>query len=61
MSTFREWLIAKENIGVGPYIGNCTDTDTYQVVGACSDQNSEKKNLRIRKGDVSHKKIKKQQ
>ncbi len=46
-------------MGVGPYIGNCTDTDDYQVIGACSDQNSEKKNKAYHKGEVSHKKVRK--
>lgn len=59
METFMAWIKLREGLGVGPYIGNCVDTDTYQVLGACSDQNSEKKNQQIRKGNVSHKKIKK--
>jgi len=44
-------------MGSGPYIGNCVDTDNYQVLGACSDQNSEKKNKSIRNGNVAHKKV----
>lgn len=58
MIKFVEWLKLKE-MGVGPYIGNCTDTDTYQVLGACSDQNTEKRNKQYRKGFVTHKKVKK--
>ena len=56
---FSNWLKIREGLGSGPYIGNCVDTDTYQVLGACSDQNSEKKNKEIRKGNVFHKKISK--
>ena len=56
MMKFNEWLKLRE-MGTGPYIGNCTDTDTYQVFGACSDQNSEKRNKEYRKGDVHHKKV----
>lgn len=37
-------------MGVGPYIGDCRPSDDYQVFGACSDQNTEKKNDLIRKG-----------
>lgn len=55
MIKFSDWVKIKEDFG--PYIGNCVDTDTYQVWGACSDQNSEKKNKSIRNGNVSHKKI----
>lgn len=57
METFKQWLKIQE-IGFGPYIGNCVDTDNYQVVGACSDQNSQKRNLQYRKGYVTHKKVK---
>lgn len=56
---FSNWLKIREGLGSGPYIGNCVDTDTYQVLGACSDQNSEKKNKEIRKGNVFHKKVSK--
>ena len=45
-------------MGVGPYIGNCTDTDNYQVLGACSDQNSDKVNMAYRNGQTTHKKVK---
>jgi hypothetical protein len=55
---FKDWIKIQE-MGVGPYIGNCTDTDDYQVIGACSDQNSEKKNKAYHKGEVSHKKVRK--
>ena len=55
---FKEWLKIKE-MGSGPYIGNCTDTNDYQVIGACSDQNSEKKNNKYRHGGVDHKKVEK--
>ncbi len=58
MINFKEWIKFRE-MGVGPYIGNCTDTDTYQVLGACSDQNSEKRNKQYRKGYVTHKKVRK--
>lgn len=50
---FLEWLKITE-MGVGPYIGNCTDTATYVVQGACSDQNSPKKNKAISHGNVQH-------
>lgn len=53
MIKFKDWLKIQE-MGSGPYIGNCIDTDEYQVIGACSDQNSEKKNKEYRKGGVSH-------
>jgi hypothetical protein len=55
MIKFKDWIKLRE--GFGPYIGNCIDTDNYQVFGACSDQNSEKKNKAIRNGDVFHKKV----
>lgn len=48
MQKFSDWL--QENMGIGPYIGDCRPTDDYQVFGACSDQNSEKKNADIRQG-----------
>ena len=51
---FSDWLLKKESMGFGPYIGPCVDTPNYQVVGACSDQNSDKKNKKIRKGMVGH-------
>jgi hypothetical protein len=57
MIKFKDWIKVRE--GFGPYIGNCTDTDNYQVLGACSDQNSEKKNKSIRNGNVTHKKVRK--
>jgi hypothetical protein len=57
MKRFADWLGMQEEFG--PYIGNCTDTDDYQVVGACSDQNSEKKNSGYRRGIVDHKKVRK--
>lgn len=55
---FKSWLKIEE-MGVGPYIGNCVDTDDYQVVGACSDQNSEELNAKYRNSGVDHKKVKK--
>ena len=57
MLKFSEWMKVREGMGGGPYIGNCTDTDTYQVLGACSDQNSAEKNQKYRDGEVSHKKV----
>lgn len=57
MINFKDWLKKNEGLGSGPYIGNCTDTDDYQVIGACSDQNSEKKNKEYRHGGVDHKKV----
>jgi len=51
MKGFKDWL--QENMGAGPYIGNCRPSDDYQVFGACSDQNTEKKNDSIRKGQES--------
>jgi hypothetical protein len=56
MKKFSEWIKIRE-MGAGPYIGNCVDTDSYQVLGACSDQNSEKKNKSISSGNVVHKKV----
>ena len=47
LQTFQQWI---NEMGSGPYIGNCQPTDNYQVFGACSDQNTEKKNAVIRKG-----------
>jgi hypothetical protein len=41
MKSFKDWL--QENMGVGPYIGNCQPSDDYQVFGACSDQSINKK------------------
>lgn len=57
LKSFHEWL--QENMGSGPYIGNCQPTDDYQVFGACSDQNTEKKNAIIRKGQEPDRKKKK--
>ena len=61
MIKFKNWMKARDaklqEMGSGPYIGNCTNTSDYQVLGACSDQNSEKKN---RKGEVDQKKVNKQ-
>jgi hypothetical protein len=57
MIKFSEWIKIRE-MGVGPYIGNCTDTNDYQVLGACSDQNSNKTNLAYRNGEITHKKVK---
>lgn len=56
MEDFKKWLKMQE-MGFGPYIGNCVDTDNYQVMGACSDQNSAKRNLQYRQGFVAHKKV----
>lgn len=53
--SFTEWLKKEESMGFGPYIGPCIDTPNYQVVGACSDQNSKSKNDKIKKGFVGHK------
>jgi hypothetical protein len=61
MIKFKDWMQTREaklrEMGSGPYIGNCTDTSDYQVIGACSDQNSEEKNKAYRKGGVDHKKV----
>lgn len=56
MQDFGDWLRIRE--AFGPYIGPCIDTPNYQVWGACSDQNSDAKNKKIRQGDVGHKKSK---
>lgn len=56
MQVFSDWLKLRE--AFGPYIGPCVDTPNYQVWGACSDQNSDKKNKKIRQGNVGHKKSK---
>lgn len=58
MSNFKEWLRVQE-MGSGPYISNCADTSDYIVLGACSDQNSEKRNKDYRHGVVAHKKVNK--
>ena len=55
LQTFQQWL---SEMGSGPYIGNCQPTDNYQVFGACSDQNTEKKNAVIRKGQEPERKKK---
>ncbi len=47
-----------ESFGFGPYIGDCRPTDNYIVVGACSDQNTDKENERIKKGDLLKRKKK---
>jgi len=39
-----------ESFGFGPFVGKCRQTDDYMPVGACSDQNTEKENRRIRDG-----------
>lgn len=57
MKKFADWITIRE-MGFGPYIGNCVDTNDYQVMGACSDQNSDKKNNSIKNGAVLHKKVK---
>lgn len=54
---FSEWLKLREGLGSGPYIGGCTDTDDYMVIGACSDRNSEKKNKQYRDGHGAHPKV----
>lgn len=61
MINFKTWMKNREEkiqeMGTGPYIGNCTDTSDYQVIGACSDLNSNKRNKAYRLGDVRHKKL----
>lgn len=61
MIEFNDWMKTRDakfrEMGSGPYIGNCTDTSDYQVIGACSDQNSEGKNKAYRNGAVGHKKV----
>jgi hypothetical protein len=49
--SFKKWL---ESIG-SPYIGPCINTKDYQVWGACSDQNSEETNKKIRNGERNKK------
>jgi hypothetical protein len=44
-------MIKSESFGFGPFIGKCRATADYIPVGACSDQNTEAKNKRIRKGE----------
>lgn len=56
MISFSEYIKLKE--GFGPYIGPCVDTDNYQVQGACSQLNSDKKNKSISSGNYKHKKKK---
>jgi len=55
MKKFSEWLKVRE--AFGPYIGPCVNTDTYQVFGACSDQNTEAQNKKYRLGQAVHRKI----
>ena len=55
---FKEFFKLSE-LGVGPYIGKCIDTDNYVVMGACSDQNTDAKNRSISAGNVAHKMRKK--
>ena len=52
---FSDYFQMREMAAVGPYIGSCTDTATYVVQGACSDQNTDKKNRQISAGHVQHK------
>lgn len=40
-----------ESFGFGPYIGKCSDTGAYQIVGACSDQLSPNQIKKARKGE----------
>jgi hypothetical protein len=54
MLSFSEYIKVRE--GFGPYIGPCVDTDNYQVQGACSQLNSDKKNKSISSGEYKHKK-----
>lgn len=58
--SFKDWYEFRKKIdeGFGPYIGPCIDTPNYQVMGACSNYNTEKKNRSIRQGNVGHKKKK---
>lgn len=50
-------MIKSESFGFGPFIGKCRATADYIPVGACSDQNTEAKNKRIRKGEDPFTKI----
>ena len=57
---FSKWLEGRIKLeGFGPYIGPCIDTDNYQVQGACSNYESDKKIRQIRHGNVGHRKKKK--
>lgn len=59
MNSFSEYVKMRE--GFGPYIGPCIDTDNYQVQGACSQLNTDKKNKKISSGEYKHKKKKSRQ
>ena len=54
--TFREWHERRMRTeeGFGPYIGPCIDTPNYQVMGACSDYNTDSKNRSVRRGEYAH-------
>lgn len=52
MMKFREWLKREE---YGPYIGGCKSRPDFQVSGACSDRNSDRKNKKISNGSGSAK------
>lgn len=54
MISFSEYVSIRE--GFGSYIGPCIDTDNYQVQGACSQLNTDKKNKKISSGHYKHKK-----
>lgn len=54
MTSFSDYVKMRE--GFGPYIGPCIDTDNYQVQGACSQLNTDKKNKKISSGEYKHKK-----
>lgn len=54
MISFSDYVKIRE--GFGPYIGDCLDTDNYQVQGACSQLNTDKKNKKISSGHYKHKK-----
>ena len=56
MISFVEYCKMRE--GFGPYIGPCVDTDNYQVQGACSQLNTDRKNRKISSGEYTHKKKK---
>ena len=53
--SFREWYEARLRVeGFGPYIGPCVDTPNYQVMGACSDYNTDSRNASVSRGEYAH-------
>lgn len=45
MKSFKIYL---KEMGIGPYIGGCNSTATYQVYGSCSDLKPRKKRKKFK-------------